>query len=58
MSGETPLPPIALYVGRTTHSRLKPNPHRFSYGIFQLLVDVDHVEAGLKGLLWLRRGLT
>jgi DUF1365 family protein len=46
----------ALYVGRTTHSRLGPRPHRFSYGIFQILVDVDRLDIAFQGLRLLRLG--
>ena len=34
----------ALYVGRTTHARLSPFQHRFSYRIASLLIDVDRLE--------------
>lgn len=46
----------ALYVGETTHARLEPRPHSFSYRLFQILIDVDHVGAELAGLKLLRRG--
>jgi DUF1365 family protein len=46
----------SLYVGRTTHSRLEPRPHRFSYGIFQILVDVDRLDEAFEGLSLLRHG--
>jgi len=39
-----------LYVGQTTHVRFKPQPHKFRYGVFQLLVDVDHLTEAFKGL--------
>ncbi len=47
----------SLYVGRTTHARLGPRPHRFSYGLFQILIDVDRIEEGLRGLRMFRWGL-
>jgi DUF1365 family protein len=46
----------ALYLGRTVHSRLEPRPHRFSYGIFQLLIDVDRTDEGITGLRLMRHG--
>ena len=49
-------PAAALYVGRTTHSRLEPRPHSFSYRLFQILIDIDRVDEGLKGLALLRHG--
>lgn len=36
-----------LYVGEVMHARLKPAGHRFTYGVFCLLIDVDRLaEAG------------
>ncbi|QUD88944.1 DUF1365 domain-containing protein [Phenylobacterium montanum] len=46
--------PVTLYVGRTTHHRFAPRPHRFSYRLFQLLIDVDAQR--FDGLTLLRRG--
>jgi DUF1365 family protein len=34
-----------LYVGEVMHQRLKPFGHRFAYGVFSLLVDVDRLQA-------------
>ena len=34
----------AFYVGRLSHARLTPKPHRFSYPVFMPFVDVDAVE--------------
>lgn len=48
--------PACLYVGRTVHHRLTPRPHRFSYGVFQLLVDIDRLETAFAGLRLIRRG--
>ena len=45
-----------LYVGRTTHQRLGPRPHGFSYAVFQLLVDVDRLDQAFAGLRLLRLG--
>ena len=49
-------PDASLYVGKTTHARLSPRPHQFSYGLFQLLVDVDRIEDAVRGLQLLRHG--
>jgi DUF1365 family protein len=48
--------PASLYVGHTTHSRLEPRPHRFTYGVFQLLIDVDRIDEAVAGLTCLRKG--
>jgi DUF1365 family protein len=48
--------PASLYVGHTTHSRLRPRPHRFTYGVFQLLIDIDQIDAAVAGLACLRKG--
>jgi DUF1365 family protein len=50
-------PAASLYVGKTTHARLGLRPHRFSYGLFQLLIDVDRIEEGLRGSRLFRWGL-
>jgi DUF1365 family protein len=49
-------PALSLYIGRTRHSRREPKPHSFSYGVFQILIDVDHVAEAFKGLRTLRHG--
>ncbi|MEO8483559.1 MAG: DUF1365 domain-containing protein [Acidobacteriota bacterium] len=33
-----------LYVGRLRHRRFRPRPHSFTYNLFMVLVDVDHVD--------------
>ena len=33
-----------LYFGTVMHSRLHPKPHRFSYRVFSLMVDVDQLD--------------
>jgi hypothetical protein len=33
----------ALYSGQVTHQRLRPRRHRLSYGVFQLLLDLDEL---------------
>jgi len=48
--------PVCLYVGRTSHSRLKPRPHGFTYRIFQLLIDVDRIDEATAGLACLNKG--
>jgi DUF1365 family protein len=50
-------PAASLYVGKTTHARLGPRPHRFSYSLFQLLIDVDRIEEDLRDLRLFRYGL-
>lgn len=42
----------AVYSGRVYHSRYAPKPHRFSYSMFQLLLDLDEVETAF-GDAWL-----
>lgn len=49
-------PAASLYVGRTIHQRFAPVPHRFSYGIFQILVDVDRLDGAFAGLRLIRIG--
>jgi hypothetical protein len=39
----TNAPPPALYLGRTVHVRFQPFERRFSYGVFQLFLDVDRI---------------
>ena len=48
----------SLYVGRTVHKRFAPRPHRFSYGVFQLLVDIDRLGEVFAGLTLIRLGRT
>ena len=50
MSPAVKLAEASLYVGKTTHARRGPRAHRFSYGIFQLLIDIDRVEDAVHGL--------
>ena len=47
------IPAPGLYTGRTVHVRFKPFEHRLSYGIFQLLVDIDQVSTDTATLRWL-----
>jgi uncharacterized protein len=46
----------SLYVGETTHHRFAPRPHRFTYRLFQLLIDIDRPAQALKGLMMIRSG--
>ena len=34
----------SLYVGDVMHARLKPFGHRFTYRVFSMLLDLDHLE--------------
>src|SRR5262249_17352491 len=36
--------PAALYFGEVMHARLKPKPHRFSYRVMSLLIDLDRLD--------------
>ena len=40
--------PAYLYRGSVMHARLKPKPHRFSYRVFSLLVDLDRLGAAAR----------
>jgi len=43
----------SLYVGEVMHARLKPVAHRFTYRVFNLLVDLDRLdEAGRQSPLF------
>ncbi len=33
--------PAALYRGQVMHARMKPRSHRFTYGVYNLLIDID-----------------
>ena len=46
----------SLYVGDTTHHRFAPRPHRFTYAVFQLLIDIDRPAEALKGRRLIRLG--
>lgn len=39
-----PCEPALLYGGEVMHARLKPTGHRFSYGVFCLLIDLDRLD--------------
>jgi DUF1365 family protein len=36
--------PAALYFGEVMHARLKPKPHRFSYRVMNLLIDLGRLD--------------
>jgi DUF1365 family protein len=36
--------PASLYFGDVMHARLKPAPHRFSYRVMSLLIDLDRLD--------------
>ncbi|MEI9903182.1 MAG: DUF1365 family protein [Asticcacaulis sp.] len=40
----------SLYEGKVIHQRFAPRPHRLSYHIFQVLLDLDRLEDDLKPL--------
>ncbi len=44
------LPDALLYRGDVMHMRLRPFGHRFAYGVFTLLLDIDRIEAVAAGL--------
>lgn len=44
---------VVLYVGTVMHARLKPFHHRFSYSVFNILIDIERLrEAGQKSWLF------
>ena len=47
MTGTKPpeLPAASLYFGKVMHARMKPKAHRFSYGVYSLLIDLDRLDA-------------
>lgn len=40
-----PTPAVSLYRGEVMHARLKPVGHRFVYRVFNILIDLDRLEA-------------
>lgn len=34
-----------IYAGRVMHARFKPKAHRFNYGVYNLLIDLDQLAA-------------
>lgn len=43
-NGSPPDAPASLYAGSVMHARLKPVAHRFSYRVFNLLIDLDRLQ--------------
>jgi len=39
-----------LYRGEVTHARLRPKAHRFRYGVFWVLLDIDRLEGATAGV--------
>jgi uncharacterized protein len=39
-----PVAAAALYKGQVMHARMKPKVHRFTYGVYNLLIDVDRLD--------------
>ncbi len=39
-----------IYAGEVVHQRFAPKPHRLKYSIFQVLLDLDHIDDDLKDL--------
>ena len=45
VANQTEVPaPASLYFGDVMHARLKPVPHRFSYRVMSLLIDLDRLD--------------
>ena len=43
-----PADAASLYVGDVMHARLKPFGHRFTYRVFSMLLDLDHLEEAVR----------
>lgn len=44
---------VCLYAGSVMHARLKPFVHRFTYSVFNILIDIDRLdEAGAQSRLF------
>ncbi len=41
------LPESCIYVGNVMHARLTPRPHKFRYGVFSLMLDLDHLYSDI-----------
>ena len=39
-----------IYAGEVVHRRFAPKPHRLKYSIFQVLLDLDHIDDDLRDL--------
>ncbi|SHM00577.1 DUF1365 domain-containing protein [Roseibium suaedae] len=44
-NGPPPGAALTLYAGPVMHARMKPEEHRFTYDVFSILIDLDHLEA-------------
>lgn len=44
-----------IYEGTVVHARLRPKPHRLSYRVFSLLLDVDRIDEAFAGCRWISR---
>lgn len=44
-NGRPPKAPVTLYSGAVMHQRMKPAAHRFNYSVFNILVDLDRLDA-------------
>ncbi|WP_439528758.1 DUF1365 domain-containing protein [Pannonibacter sp.] len=44
-NGPPPHAPVTLYTGQVMHARMKPVPHRFTYAVFSMLIDLDQLDA-------------
>jgi DUF1365 family protein len=58
--GHSPLPKSStletgLYVGEVVHQRFAPKIHRLKYHIFQVLLDLDHLDEDLKQVRFFSR---
>ena len=40
------LPKSCIYIGKVMHARLVPKVHKFRYGVFSLLLDLDQLNGG------------
>jgi DUF1365 family protein len=43
------MPETCLYFGNVLHARLRPFRHRFAYGVFSMLVDLEELPALARG---------
>jgi uncharacterized protein len=39
-----PAAAVSLYVGDVMHQRMRPKPHRFTYRVFNILIDLDRLD--------------
>jgi hypothetical protein len=44
----------AIYEGTVTHHRMRPVEHRFTYRLFHVYLDPDHLDATFAGTRWWR----